>query len=253
MNKKSLLMAIVGLVVFSFILLPFAVADDNITFNSIKSHAGGVTGSDYLTAYSISGIRNTLYFAFDFSNFPSGATPNFAAFYAKSYVILDACNVEAFYFSSADWSNLNDTVLTPTGVYNFVSQGDELYAFTSKSFIDAVTQACLEGDQFTVCLKARANVYGDSTVVFYPDATLEVTYTTTSLTSSPTPTFASQLPTEATTPYQEHYQTTNPTSTPTSQEIPVAVYFIIIILVALSLVFLFYIYKLKKIIENKAY
>ena len=216
---KKLLIAIVGsLFLCSFFILPIATAEDNIIFNSIKSYAAGVTGYNYLTAYSISGIRNTLYYAFDFSDFPSGFTPNFAVFYIKSGVIVDACNVEALYFDSADWvqtnSVSNDTVLLPTGVSNYVSQGEELYAYTSKSFIEAVTQACLEKSEFTVCLKAKANVYGDSTVLFYPDATLDVTYSTTTSSISPTPnptTDPTSIPTlYSSNPTASPIQNTNP-------------------------------------------
>jgi hypothetical protein len=191
MRNKLFARIIVSLFLCSCFLFPISTAENSLTFNSIKSYASDVSGSTNLLAYSISGVRNTLYFAFDFSDFPSDATPQFAAFYVESLVIVDACNVEAFYFSSADWVNTNSTVsgmvLIPTGVSNFISQGNELYAFTSRSFIQAVTQACIEKGEFTVCLKAMANVYGDSDVLFYSNATLDVTYSPTTSSISPTP------------------------------------------------------------------
>jgi len=217
MNNKLLVGIIGSLFLFSCFIFPVTTAENSLTFNSTKSYASDVTGSTNLLAYSISGVRNTLYFAFDFSDFPSDATPQFAAFYVKSAIIVDACNVEAFYFSSADWvptnSISNDTVLLPTGASNFISEGDELYAYISSSFIQAVTQACLEKGEFTVCLKAKSNVYGDSDVLFYPNATLDVTYSTTTSSISSTP-----IPTAEPTSNPTVY-TSEPTSIPTSNSI----------------------------------
>jgi hypothetical protein len=216
MHKKLLVGIIGSLFLFSCFIFPILTAENSLTFNSIKSYASDVSSSTNLLAYSISGVRNTLYFAFDFSNFPSDGTPQFAAFYVKSAVIVDACNVEAFYFSSADWVQTNSTtsdILIPTGASNFISQGDELYAYTSSSFIQAVTQACLEKGEFTVCLKAKSNVYGDSDVLFYPNATLDVTYSTTTSSISSTP-----IPTAEPTSNPTVY-TSEPTSIPTSNSI----------------------------------
>jgi hypothetical protein len=196
MYKNILAAVLGGLILFTLIILPIANAEENkLTFNSIKSseNSGKPSANEHLVAYSISGIRNTLYYAFDFSNYPSDKTPELAIFYIKTYAVLDPCNVEAFYFSSADWvytnSTSNSTVLTPTGAINYISDGDELYAYTSNSFIQAVKQACLEKGEFTVCLKAKSNIYGDSTVIFNPDATLDVIYSpiTSNIPASPTP------------------------------------------------------------------
>jgi hypothetical protein len=192
MFKRLIVVTIVSLVLCSFIILPLSTADGTMTFNTIKSYVQGATGSDtYLTAYAISGIRNKLFFAFDFSNFPANVQPDFGVFYIRSYAILDACYVEAFYFNSADWVQTNevsnDTVLLSTGASNFVAEGDELYAFTSKDFVDAVKQACVNRGELTVVLRAKSNLYGDSTVVFNSDATLDVAYSTVS-SNSPTPT-----------------------------------------------------------------
>jgi hypothetical protein len=181
------------LIVFLSTLLPSVNAENSITFNTIKSYdQNKSSSSENLVAYSISGIRNTVYFAFDFSNFPSDLEPVFGVFYINSFAAIDPCTVEAFYFDSADWIQTNEvsntTVLKSTGATNFVSQGNELYAFTSEAFIDAVKAACLEKGQFTVCLKAKQNLYSDSTVVFKPDATLMVVYSIDEPNSSPTPT-----------------------------------------------------------------
>jgi hypothetical protein len=193
MFKRLIGVTIVSLIFCSFFILPLSTADGTMTFNTIKTYVQGqVSGSDtHLTAYAISGIRNKIFFAFDFSSFPANFQPDFGVFYIRSYVILDACYVEAFYFNSVDWVQTNEvsnnTVFLSTGASNFISEGDELYAFTSKDFVDAVKQACLNRGELTVVLRAKSNPYGDATVLFNSDATLDVAYSTVTNSNNPTP------------------------------------------------------------------
>jgi hypothetical protein len=193
--KKSFWIGFIVIAAFSlFVMMPTAIADgESILFYSIKSLDNPASsGSSNLPIYSISGIRNTVYFAFNFSEFPMDASPQLAMFSIKTVAILDACNVDAFYFSSADWVNTNSApndsiVPIPIGASNFVLEGQEWYSYTSNSFIQAVKEACLNRSMFTVSLKARSNAYGDSTIVVYPNATLQVIYSLVSPTQQLTP------------------------------------------------------------------
>ena len=184
-----------GLLLSLFIMIPNTRGENNlITFHSIKSseNSGGTSENEYLTAYCISGIRNSLYFAFDFSEFPTDITPQFSVFRVKTVVAMDPCNVDAFYFPSAEWVNTNTTRdsesdVKTLGVSNYVVYGEEWYDYTSDSLTWAVTKACLERGTFTVVLKAKANVYGDSIATFYPDAKLDVVFSPITSNAKPSP------------------------------------------------------------------
>ncbi len=195
MKKAILIVLIMGLFVSLFTPLSQANNLDNtIVFQSISSLESKSRNpeANYLTVYSISGIRNMLYFAFNFSEFPANADPTFAVFKVETKVIFDACYIDAFYSPSAEWVATNLTEgsepsITPFGGSNYVSYAEEWYSYTGSSFIQAVEKACKEKGMFTVCLRAQANAFGDSTVSVYPTARLEVIYDPITSNVVPTP------------------------------------------------------------------
>ena len=195
MKKIMLLMLISGLFLSSFVPLLMASDEDKtITFHSIKTSntVGSNDNSNFSTVISLYGVKNALYFAFDFSDFPDDPEPKFAVFEAKTVITLNPCNIEAFYCTSADWiyTNLtrsNAPDVTSTDASNFVSNADKWYGFTSTAFVQAVKSACMEKGVFTVCLKVQSSTNSDAQATFYHDAKMDVIYTLSSLNVTPSP------------------------------------------------------------------
>ena len=170
---------------------------------SISPGPGETSSNDFvnqtsLQVYFISGVKQFTFVAFSFSDFPQDATPISATLKLECIAVSPACYISAYAGSNADWVGKNITWETmPSGTFigaNYVNTMGEYYSYSSDSLNSIVSAACLSKGSVSIGLKTGIQSNdADGIIIFYPNATLEVTY----LTNTP-----------------NHTTTINPTATP---------------------------------------
>lgn len=186
--KYKHLFWLVILVVFSFsslYSLPFVQASESITLDPIadKCVSNIGAGEEDLTVRYEDGLKWLSFLAFNLSEIPSNASIDSAMLKVKTYFVFDSAYVSAYCSSNADWVETGmswDTkpVVDDYSGAEWISTHEEWYTWDSWYLKDAVSDAFAETGKFTVMLRSGALTDQTGHIIFYPNAKLEITYTT---------------------------------------------------------------------------